>query len=76
MDSIDFQLLESTVKEFAVDLVNGLSNLHKNSIIYADLKPSNVLLTEFKVLKLSDFGLAKKISDLSTPERSSNGQTR
>jgi serine/threonine-protein kinase ULK4 len=38
--------------------------LHENGIIFADLKPSNIMLNEFSNLKLSDFGLSKKISDL------------
>ena len=38
--------------------------MHANGVIYADLKPSNVLISEYSVLKLCDFGLARKISDL------------
>jgi len=38
--------------------------LHSNGIIYADLKPSNVLVNEYSNLKLCDFGLARKIVDL------------
>jgi serine/threonine-protein kinase ULK4 len=38
--------------------------LHFNGIIYCDLKPSNVLLNEYSTLKLCDFGLARKLSDL------------
>ena len=33
-------------------------------VIFADLKPHNVLINEYSNLKLSDFGLSKKISDL------------
>ena len=38
--------------------------LHANSIIYCDLKPSNVLLNEYSTLKLCDFGLSRKLQDL------------
>lgn len=38
--------------------------MHANSIIYADLKPSNVLVNEYNTLKLCDFGLSKKLTDL------------
>jgi len=44
--------------------VEGLSYLHENGIIFADLKPGNCLINEFSQLKLADFGLSKKISDL------------
>ena len=45
-------------------MLEGLNYLHANGIIYADLKPSNVLLNEYGNLKLSDFGHSKKIKDL------------
>jgi serine/threonine-protein kinase ULK4 len=38
------------------------------------LKPSNVLLTEFGDLKLSDFGMARKIVDLIHSENESDSK--
>lgn len=35
--------------------------VHSRGFIYADLKPSNVLVNEFGMLKLCDFGLAHPI---------------
>jgi serine/threonine-protein kinase ULK4 len=60
----DKKLPEKVVKKFAGELAEGLSYLHENGIIFADLKPSNIMVNEFSSLKLSDFGLSKKISDL------------
>ena len=60
----DKKLPEQTIKKFAFELVEGLSYLHENGIIFADLKPGNCLINEFSQLKLADFGLSKKISDL------------
>lgn len=45
-------------------MAQGLYYLHSNSIIYCDLKPSNVLMNEYNTLKLCDFGLSKKLADL------------
>jgi serine/threonine-protein kinase ULK4 len=58
-------LPEESVKKFAFELLEGLSYLHSQGIIFGDLKPSNILINEYCKLKLSDFGLAKKITDLS-----------
>lgn len=62
----DKKLPEKTIKKFAFELVEGMSYLHENGIIFADLKPGNVLINEFSQLKLADFGLSRKISDLVT----------
>ena len=60
----DKKLPEATLQKFGRDLTQGLYYLHFNGIIYCDLKPSNVLLNEYCTLKLCDFGLARKLSDL------------
>ena len=69
----DKKLPEKVVKKFAGELCEGLSYLHENGIIFADLKPSNIMLNEFSSLKLSDFGLSKKISDLTQAIGASEG---
>ena len=60
----DKKLPEKTIKKFGRDLTQGLYYLHFNGIIYCDLKPSNVLINEYSTLKLCDFGLARKLADL------------
>lgn len=59
----DKRLPEETVRGFGTELLEGLGFLHENGIIFADLKPSNILLDEYGVLKFADFGLGKKLSD-------------
>jgi serine/threonine protein kinase len=55
-----------------LDLIDGLSYLHKNQLIHRDLKPSNLFITkndDVLTLKIGDFGLlrhslsSKKIKD-------------
>eukprot|EP00250_Pteridium_aquilinum_P022940 c25934_g1_i1 orf=3-2966(-) len=61
----DTRLPEESIHDFARDLVNALQFLHSKGVIYCDLKPSNILLDENGRLKLCDFGLARRLSDIS-----------
>ena len=65
----DRQLPESTVKVLGVDLLAGLQHLHYSGVLYCDLKPSNVLIDEYGVLKLCDFGLARDIPTVASEDQ-------
>ncbi|KAA6399333.1 MAG: putative NEK protein kinase, partial [Streblomastix strix] len=41
----------------------ALNQLHMNGIIHGDIKPENILLTEDFQVKLSDFGLTRKLQE-------------
>lgn len=40
-------------------LITGVDYCHSRRIIHRDLKPQNILVTEDKVIKIADFGLAR-----------------
>lgn len=61
----DGKLPEDSIHDLAYGLVGALQYLHSKGIIYCDLKPSNILLDENGHTKLCDFGLARKLSDIS-----------
>lgn len=50
---------ENIVKSFIVQLALGLGHLHKNHIVYKDLRAENVLVGADGYLRLSDYNLSR-----------------
>jgi serine/threonine protein kinase len=48
-------------KKIFLQCLNALEHAHTEGIIHRDLKPSNIMLTEHDVVKITDFGLAKRL---------------
>lgn len=52
---------ENVAKFYGAQILCGLSYLHKNNIMYRDMKPENILLDEDGNVALADFGISKII---------------
>uniref|UniRef100_A0A8C8DYD4 G protein-coupled receptor kinase n=1 Tax=Oryzias sinensis TaxID=183150 RepID=A0A8C8DYD4_9TELE len=48
---------------YAAEVCCGLTHLHEKSIAYRDLKPENILLDDKGHIRISDLGLAVKLSE-------------
>ena len=57
-----FQFSEDQTRFFVASLILALGHLHNNDFIYRDLKPENVMLDDRGYAKLTDFGLAKRLT--------------
>ena len=47
----------------AVQIASALEAAHKNNIIHRDIKPHNIIITEDGIAKVTDFGIAKAVSN-------------
>ncbi|XP_021446273.2 G protein-coupled receptor kinase 5 [Oncorhynchus mykiss] len=50
------------VRFYAAEVCCGLHHLHQRNIVYRDLKPENILLDDNGHIRISDLGLAVKLS--------------
>jgi len=53
---------EKTARFFAACVTEGFVYMHGLNIVYRDLKPENLVLTNNGYLKITDFGFAKKVT--------------
>ncbi|RHZ44604.1 hypothetical protein Glove_718g60 [Diversispora epigaea] len=56
-------LEETLVRSFVRQILSGLSYLHDKEIIHRDIKGANILVDEKGGIKISDFGISKKVED-------------
>jgi len=67
----DGKLPEPVAIDYTVQICTGLAYAHRQGLLHRDIKPANILVTKDDVVKLSDFGIARAISQhtmaLTTP---------
>lgn len=58
-----FLLFPQKIKQFLIDIVQGVEYLHMKNVVHKDLKPCNILVCDNERLKIADFGVSK-ITDM------------
>lgn len=54
---------EALVSKFVRQVLTGLEYLHEREIIHRDIKGANILVDNKGGIKISDFGISKKVED-------------
>lgn len=56
-------LPEAKVSKYMAGLLTSLEYSHRAGVVHRDIKPSNVMITTADEVKVTDFGIARAISD-------------
>lgn len=56
--------LESQVVDFFAQIAKGLLVMHAKGVVFADMKPGNILFTESGDVKLTGFSVSQRIDDI------------
>jgi serine/threonine protein kinase len=70
----DKHWLESSAKHYAMQILEGLQQIHSHKILHADLKPENILVTLQGRILLADFGSAVEMVDSKSSNLKSDGE--
>ncbi|KAG7503325.1 myosin light chain kinase, smooth muscle isoform X1 [Solea senegalensis] len=64
----DFELTEREVIKYMLQIIDGVSFIHKVGVVHLDLKPENIMCVNKtgSKIKLIDFGLARRLENAGT----------
>ena len=69
-------LPEEDAKFYAAEMVLAIESVHEMDCIHRDLKPDNVLIDKDGHIKLSDFGLSKKLEFILNDQKNNNNSLK
>jgi len=54
---------EKTVYSIIFDICLGIKEIHQKNLIHRDLKPDNIFIDKYKMIKIGDFGISKLLDN-------------
>jgi serine/threonine protein kinase len=66
-DLTGLRMDDAELERVAGQVASALQALHSRGVLHGDVKPANLLLFPGNVVKLADFGLARKLTDPPRP---------
>ncbi|MFC1587075.1 tetratricopeptide repeat protein [Planctomycetota bacterium] len=60
--------------DIAVQICWGMAHAHDKGLIHRDLKPANVMISDDGTVKITDFGLVKRLLEVAEKQMTAEGQ--
>ena len=64
--SYDKMLSEKEIMKLGIDICTALELCKKRNVIHRDIKPENIFINQFGDFKLGDFGIARKLENITS----------
>ncbi len=64
LDKSQWPIPDKTVAKWGLQAAEALAHAHERNVVHRDIKPSNLILGEDGRIWLTDFGLAKRLDDV------------
>jgi serine/threonine-protein kinase len=60
------ELTVHTALRYIIDLLEALAFAHENNVVHRDVKPANIMVLSGGAIKVMDFGLSRRTSEMSS----------
>lgn len=67
------KIRKEEIYRFILDICEGLKEIHSKHIIHKDLKPDNLFLTTYGMIKIGDFGISRQLYNSNDFAKTANG---
>lgn len=76
LENPNVQFTEPQIKCYMLQLLEGLRYIHDNHILHRDMKAANLLINNYGILQIADFGLARHYDENVPQPGQGNGEAK